>query len=190
MEYPNWFNQTGLYYFNKLLNEFKGKPNLKFLQIGVFTGDASVWLCENILTDTSSTLIDVDTWLGSNEDTHEKMDFVDVERVYDEKVKSFTNIVKVKMNSRLYLNTDEEDIFDFVYVDGAHTADNVFMDGIQSWKKLKVGGIMAFDDYLWGKGSNPVLTPKMGIDLFLTIMRKQINILGHGAQIWLKKVGT
>ncbi len=34
--------------------------NLKFLQLGVFTSDATVWLCNNVLTDKSSKLIDVD----------------------------------------------------------------------------------------------------------------------------------
>ena len=59
--YPNWFAATAQADFETYLAEFKDKPNLKFLQLGVFTGDATVWLCNNILTDKSSKLIDVDT---------------------------------------------------------------------------------------------------------------------------------
>ena len=67
-EYPNWFAQTAQNNFTTYLSEYAGKPNLRFLQLGVYTGDASVWLCNNILTDKSSILIDVDTWKGSDED--------------------------------------------------------------------------------------------------------------------------
>jgi hypothetical protein len=50
MNYPNWFEMTAKHNFQTYLAEFKDKPNLKFLQLGVYTGDASVWLCNNILT--------------------------------------------------------------------------------------------------------------------------------------------
>jgi len=48
MSYPNWFAQTAQSNFTTYLTEYAGKPNLRFLQLGVFTGDASVWLCNNI----------------------------------------------------------------------------------------------------------------------------------------------
>ena len=79
--YPNWFvgrqNNFELY-----LSSFAGKPDLKFLQLGAFTGDASVWMLDNILTDKSSILTDVDTWKGSDESEHKAMDFTDVYNVY------------------------------------------------------------------------------------------------------------
>ncbi len=54
-KFPKWFydNNTVIDFENGL-EEFKGKKNLKFLQIGVFTGNASAWLLKNILTDPSS----------------------------------------------------------------------------------------------------------------------------------------
>ena len=50
-ELPNWFlgNKTQDD-FNRLLQEFKGKPNLKFLEIGSFCGNSAAWTIENILT--------------------------------------------------------------------------------------------------------------------------------------------
>ena len=74
-DYPNWFAQTAQNNFTTYLAEYAGKENLRFLQLGVYTGDASVWLCNNILTDKSSILIDVDTWRGSDELDHAEMDF-------------------------------------------------------------------------------------------------------------------
>ncbi len=107
-KYPNWFNIAAKGYFSEYLQEFKDKPNLHFLQIGVYTGDASLWLMQNILTDKSSILMDVDTWQGSDEEIHHEMDFSDVERVYDEKLKEFSNVIKCKMESHKFLATTDD----------------------------------------------------------------------------------
>ncbi len=57
-KFPKWFyDNNTIADFEAGLVEFKGKKNLKFLQIGVFTGNASAWLLENILTDPSSLLV-------------------------------------------------------------------------------------------------------------------------------------
>jgi len=48
-KFPKWFyDNATVADFESGLAEFKGKKNLKFLQIGVFTGNASAWLLENI----------------------------------------------------------------------------------------------------------------------------------------------
>ncbi len=53
--FPKWFyDNNTVQDFENGLAEFKGKKNLKFLQIGVFTGNASAWLLKNILTDPTS----------------------------------------------------------------------------------------------------------------------------------------
>jgi predicted O-methyltransferase YrrM len=186
--YPNWFTVWAEGYFKDLLVEFKDKENLAFLQIGAFTGDASLWLLKNILTQPSSTLIDVDTWQGSDEVAHHEMDFSDVERVYDSKVDEYSNVIKVKMASQDYLITaDEKDYFDFIYIDGDHTADAVFKDASLSWKALKPGGIMAFDDYEWGPELPMHLRPKPSIDLFVTLMKDNIDLIRTGPQVWIRK---
>lgn len=186
--YPNWFNIYAKDYFDKFLAEFKNKPNLHFLQIGVFTGDASVWLLENILTDKSSILTDVDTWQGSDEQVHHEMNFSDVERTYDDKLKGYSNVVKCKMNSIEFLaTTDDKEIYDFIYIDGDHTAEAVFKDASLAWRALKPGGIMAFDDYLWELEFPINLRPQAAIDLFLTLMKDHIILLGAGSQVWIRK---
>ena len=61
-EYPNWFGVTAQHNFEQFLTPLAGQDDLKFLQLGVFTGDASVWIAKNILTGKGCWLIDVDTW--------------------------------------------------------------------------------------------------------------------------------
>lgn len=38
---------------------------------------------------------------------------------------------------------------DFIYVDGSHVAQDVFLDLALAWSRLKVGGVMLIDDYEW-----------------------------------------
>lgn len=187
-KYPNWFSLYAQDYFRDLLGEFKSKENLAFMQIGAFTGDASVWLMENILTHESSTLLDVDTWQGSDEQIHHEMDFSDVERVYDSKTEKYDNIIKVKMSSQEFLTkSDDKEFYDFIYIDGDHTAVAVFRDASLAWRALKPGGIMAFDDYLWEPEFPINLRPQPAIDLFVTLMKDHITLLGAGSQVWIRK---
>ena len=186
-EYPNWFKQSAIENFKEQLTGFADKPGLRFLQIGVFTGDASVWLMENILTQKDSVLEDVDTWAGSDEAEHNDMDFSDVEKTYDEKVASYKNIIKYKTDSTSYLKSLEVPTFDFIYIDGDHTAEGVLRDAVLSWRLLNPGGIIAFDDYTWIDPRGIAYQPKWSIDTFVTIVKEDSEILTVNTQVWLKK---
>lgn len=186
--YPNWFALYAVNYFTDLLEEFKDKENLHFLQIGAFTGDASLWLMKNILTDKSSILTDVDTWQGSDEEAHHSMDFSDVEKSYDWKMMNHPRAIKCKMDSHKFLmQSDDKEIYDFIYIDGDHTAESVYKDAMLSWKALKPNGIMAFDDYQWGDELPFGQQPKPAIDLFVTLMKEHLELLGVGTQVWIRK---
>lgn len=173
--------------FATYLQEFAGKPNLTFLQIGAFTGDASVWMCENILTDKTSTLIDIDTWKGSKEEAHEALDFDEVLKEYEAKIKPYKTVVRLKMTSNEYFAGHNEVGFDFIYIDGDHTASAVIDDAIQSWQLLKSGGIMAFDDYTWKHPDGDLATPRPSINFFLWAKQKELDVIAINAQAWVRK---
>lgn len=186
MIYPDWFTWQSKNFINHL-NKYRGAPNINFLQIGAYTGDASVWMLENVLTNKSSLLVDVDTWRGSEESIHKTFDWVKLESFYDERMSKFSNVKKYKGTSFSYLTSCSLE-FDFIYIDGDHTSDGVYDDAILSFPLLKDGGIMAFDDYLWKHDSkNTELEPKMGIDKFLKDNEKDIQILINEYQVWIKK---
>ena len=42
-EYPNWFAKSAIDNFATYLIQDTGLPDLNYLQLGVFTGDTSVW---------------------------------------------------------------------------------------------------------------------------------------------------
>ena len=191
-EYPNWFSYV-YPNFRDFLFDLAGKDNLRFLQLGVFTGDASVWMLENVLTQPSSALVDVDTWQGSKEAAHDDMDFEDVWKTYLEKTKRF-RINAIRQSTVDYLTHElgctecSSSKFDFIYIDADHTTVSVLLDAELSWPLLKSGGIMAFDDYTWGHDSgDPRLAPQVGIDLFLHRHELDYQLLTKNHQVWIRK---
>ena len=185
-DYPVWFNPEN---FDQYLSHYKGQHDLKFLQIGVFTGDASVWLLENILTDPSSTLVDIDTWQGSpDEDMHMAMDFEDVYETYKKKVELYDNVRSVRTTSASFLVNQKPNTYDFIYIDGDHTEKAVYDDGIGAWNCLLPNGVLAFDDYHWGDGlADQSLAPRPAIDRILEEYIGQYNLLTKGSQVWIRK---
>jgi hypothetical protein len=186
-KYPNWFEMTAKENFESQLLPLAGKFGLRFLQIGAFTGDATVWMVDNVLVTKNSVLEDVDIWTGSDEEEHQAMDWLDVERTYDSRIAFRPNVIKYKMDSKEFLRSIEEPTYDFIYIDGDHTAEGVLQDAVLAWRLLKPGGIIAFDDYLWGKDLQPELTPKPAIDRFLAKYTGEYDLLSQDYQLWLKK---
>lgn len=182
MEYPNWFNYTAKANFEKFLT-LKGKLNV--LQLGVYTGDASLWMLQNL---GEIELTDVDTWQGSDEEEHKAMDFEDVYKVYLDKIKDYkVNIKRATTTHYLVMQYGAGKVFDFIYIDADHTTVGVLMDAELSWPLLKSGGIMAFDDYTLGPDMPAELTPTLGIDLFLARHEGEYEILVINEQVWIKK---
>ena len=189
-DYPNWFTKSAIDNFATYLIQDTGLPNLKYLQLGAFTGDASVWLLENILTGQGSRLTDVDTWQGSDEVDHKSMDFDDVFVTYCKKVDRFDNVSHFKTKTMDFFFDRKnfmEDGFDFIYVDADHTTVGVLLDAELSWPLLKSGGIMAFDDLTWGADLPPSQSPKAGILLFAERHKSEFDLIVANTQYWIKK---
>lgn len=191
MEYPNWFEKNAIDYFNLILpKRFAGKPLIDFLQIGAYTGDASEWMLENILTDPSSWLTDVDTWSGSEEEAHKVFDWKALEDFYDARMSKYPNLCKIKSYSNKFLMSAEKSHYDFIYIDGDHTSEGAYSDANLSWDLLKPFGIMAFDDYQWNHESGEdYLAPKNGIDQFLKEHQGEYHLLIMDEQVWISKNG-
>ena len=145
----DWFS-ANIHCWTHYLKEFKGKPNLRFLEIGSYQGRSTVWLLENILTDDSSTITCIDTFEGSAEH-HEcnecKKDLVNLFDIFSHNISAFSNKVNIiRDKSQVALKRITEE-YDFIYVDGDHKASAVIEDAILSFHLLKNGGMMIFDDY-------------------------------------------
>jgi len=97
--------------------------------------------------------------------------------------------IKEKINVRRgYSNVEipkfQDDFFDIIYIDGNHEPEYVLEDAVLSFRKLKRGGMMIFDDYGW---NGPMMTQR-GIDGFLSGYHKRITVLGEiNTQVFLRK---
>lgn len=189
-EIPNWFINDGMKNFSIHLPQLAAKES-KLLQIGAYSGDASEWISKNITnTHENSFLVDVDTWEGSDEPSHKSMNWNSVENIYDKKTEEYQTSGKIKK----FKGTSDEffknnkDSFDFIYIDGDHTAYGVLKDAVNAYECLNVGGIVAFDDYLWSAGLGPLKEPRAAIDSFLHIYQDRIDILFKDYQVWYRKV--
>jgi predicted O-methyltransferase YrrM len=66
------------------------------------------------------------------------------------------------------VESEQRKPYDFIYVDGSHTAADVLLDARLSLRCLKrPGGVVFFDDYLWKHGPDSADWPKLGVDAFM-----------------------
>lgn len=174
----DWFSSK-IPIWEKVLKSFKGKPNIHYLEIGLFEGRSAFWMLENILTHSTSRLTGIDIFPKHIE-----------ERFYTNlKISGFEHkVTAIKGTSQKELKRFSENSFDIIYIDGGHTADNVLADAVLSWPLLKEDGILIFDDYLWKRNEYPPqMRPQMAIDTFVTVYINQLEIIHQSSQVVLKK---
>lgn len=161
--------------FEQALSSYKGKPDVRYLEIGVFEGASLIWVLENILTHSSSMATGIDTFGG------------DLLPRFSHNLKLSGSADKVKVvkgSSQVELRYLPLDYFDIIYIDGSHETKDVLTDAVLSWGLLKRGGIMIFDDYLRETAEE---APKAAIDSFLTCFKEEIKIINMDYLIVLKK---
>ena len=182
MSFPNWFDGSARANFARFL--LPNRANYHHcLQIGAFTGDATLWLLENL---PEAVINDVDPWL--NYDVLKGLELADAEAVYDARILHFKERVnKHKMTSDKFFRGCT-DIYDFIYIDGDHAAMGVLQDSINADRHLSPGGLLAFDDYLWTARNDPYEEPRLGIDAFLRVYKKRYEVLLLDYQVWLRKL--
>jgi len=178
--------------FGKIAEQFAGKDNLKFLEIGAFEGRTSVWLLDNVLTGKNSTLACVDIDPPENLEHNLKGH---AGKVFLYKAFSYEWFIEELR--------DGGGIYDLGYVDGDHNAPGVLEDAVLMWRALKTGGIMIFDDYEmqikdpWFYimheefKDNPRLSfihPHVAIDAFLNIYRGQYELLFKNYLVGIRKL--
>jgi predicted O-methyltransferase YrrM len=105
-------------------------------------------------------------------------------------------VYKYKCTSTQYLGSklagciDNENLFDFIYIDGSHIARDVMADACMAWPLLKPKGLMVFDDYLWTPNARDILhRPKAAIDAFTNLFAEEVDIVHVGYQLVVRKKG-
>lgn len=185
----DWFSQN-IPNWTKWLGELKGKPELRFLEIGCFEGKATVWLLENILTHPSSWIHTIDMFEGGMEDGDKGAFFnKDAMHNYSENIKPFIDKVVTYKGKSFEILTKEIwcDDYNFIYIDGSHRSFEVLADSVMAWSKLRAGGIMIWDDYGLKRYKDALDNPATGINAFLIVIEGKYELIGKGYQIAIKK---
>ena len=183
MKFTNdWFTPQ-IPTWNNIIPQYNPK---RIIEIGSFEGRSVCHLIELLGNQNNLEIYCIDTWNGGQEHRDENMQ--DVEIRFDSNVaeqismvKNDINLVKIKSTSfsglNYLLSQYKNNYFDMIYIDGSHETPDVLSDAILGFNLLKVGGLMIFDDYLWGLGgqAEPLMNPKLGIDSFLNCFQRKIQ---------------
>ena len=112
-----------------------------------------------------------------------------IQKVFDENLKDFKNLEKINLDSIIALRKlkDNNREFDYIYVDGLHEGAHVLIDAIQSFRLLKINGIIIFDDFLQ-YDKNLLYQSYQGIYAFLKLFKKEIKILYFQNILIIKKI--
>jgi predicted O-methyltransferase YrrM len=189
MDIPIYFNPTNFAAIFEDQNYFKDKT-IKILHLGAYTGHGTKWMLERI----NGSCIDVDLWTTDSEAQsdyevktfYDGINFNEVETLYDS-VTAGLNTTKYKGTTKDFFK-ENKDNFDFIYVDACHDKESVSHDLNESFKALKVNGVIACDDYRWEMHLEPSLRPFEAINEFIEENKEKIEILINGYQLWFKKV--
>jgi predicted O-methyltransferase YrrM len=165
--------------WRRLLERYAGKPNVRALEIGSFEGRSTVWLLENILTHRAAGIDCIDTFEGSPE--HAALDLTTLRDRFTSNIEPYRQKVGwFQGRSQDVLRNGfwdaHQPLYDFIYIDGSHRAADVLEDAVLSFRLLKLGGLMIFDDYLWSSGgSSDFDNPRRGVDAFYHAYQNQLK---------------
>lgn len=194
-EFTNdWFGATGRYIWEKILPQLGPK---KILEIGSWEGKSTCFLMERLHGPLE--IHCVDTWEGGVD--HKGMDMQAVKTRFDNNTSFAMSNVKEDVKLKVHvgrsdailsqMQPDYGGYFDFIYIDGSHTAADVLCDAVLAFRLLRSGGVMCFDDYLWRDSDpiDPINCPKVAIDAFTMIYCRQLNILAlPPTQLFVEKL--
>lgn len=180
--------------WNKYLSRYKKQEEVKVIEVGVFVGGATCWFLENVLSGPKSYIVAIDTFEGSPE-YKSSLNFKSVEEEFQnniKKTKREDKVKKMKMYSRealVKLNQSKSNIenFDIIFIDASHEGADVISDAVLAWTLLKPGGVMIFDDYIWGKLNKKYFTPKPAIDSFIYLYTPYLDVIHPGRQMFVQK---
>ena len=177
----DWFSPN-CYYFNKYLKNLS--TEFYYLEIGSYEGNSAIFIATNY---PNSSITCVDPWEPYEE--KEKENFSSIESRFDFNTKEFKIIKKYKKTSDSFFLSNKK-LFDFIYIDGFHKYDYVLRDCLNAWNSLKIGGILACDDYIGQAWNDIKLNPCYAINKFIKDKKNEINILTvTKSQIFFKKLG-
>ena len=168
------------------VSSYSSRP-INYLEIGAHYGSNVISVANSYGVHECSRLWAVDPWC----DYDEYSEYVGAQRSIYETYKSNVSragvsdkVVTIRGYSHKEIPCFPDSFFDIVYVDGNHSKEYVLEDAVLSFRKLKKGGVIIFDDYGWCDSEDF----KIGVDSFLSVFKDRTEVLGLlNSQMLVKK---
>jgi predicted O-methyltransferase YrrM len=188
----NWFNPN-IENLTKIFIGYTADKPPNILEVGALEGMSTTWFLDRVPGCTVTT---IDNWCGGKDHDSNNTDinFIEIEQNFINNIarhKARITVIKDDSYSALSKLVAEQKKFDFVFIDGSHTAIDVNLDLILSFKLLEVGGVLYADDYLWGFSDRSIYdSPKLGIDSFVNVYADKLRpmkALSNQAAVYIKR---
>lgn len=127
-----------------LINQLGNTQNKRMVEIGSFIGESTILFAQHFRE-----VIAIDPFKSGydDNDTTSHLDFDYVYPEYIKRTSPYTNIKTIRLTSDNAVDILKDELFDFIYIDGLHTYEQVKID-IQNYLPLiKKGGAIAGHDY-------------------------------------------
>ena len=201
----NWTNQIPnkqeTETFIKLINFFntnyasKLNRKIQILEVGTYTGISLINIVKLI---PNSQALGIDKWSNYNDayytesNLFEHIESLEVEKSF------YKNILVENLNDRIFgIKGDSKEIllnmviqneqkFDFIYIDGSHKCMDCYLDMFLSWRLLNKGGIFIVDDYKYNI-EDKIRSPFESVNQFLSENDGTYKILYSGYRIFIEK---
>lgn len=186
----DWFPRK---VFEDHLAHLKQKTSLRTLEIGSFEGRGTTYFLENYTSgDGSVVCIDpfipyVSATLAKIPDGTHPVNEETLARFLENTKPWISELTLIRGLSQNVMPLLVDGIFDLVFVDGDHSRDAVAFDGRESFRLLRPGGHIVFDDYLWGPQYSPESRPKDAIDQFLKDYADRLSVIHKVDQVVVRK---
>ena len=178
------------------------KVPTRILEIGAYEGATTCFLIDTLASKKGIELHCIDPWLPQAENARDDMSSIEkrFQKNTQKAISAAINPVELRVHNAFsdeilakFLAEGKKGFFDFIYIDGSHDAPDVIADAVLSFRLLRSGGALAFDDYLWGNQNEnrPDLTrhPKPAIDAFINLYWKKLRIIpGPLYQLYIEKI--
>lgn len=183
----DWFSHN-LVALNPLLQDFRPQ---RILEIGSYQGRSTCYFIETAMAfHGSMQIVCVDSWEGGREHVG-RHDMSEAEQLFQYNMsvakqhfpnaeiiiaKGYSHDKMIELLAQGYAN-----YFDMVYVDGSHEAPDVLFDAVLAHKLTRVGGLIAFDDYLWSPlpatQQDHYLLVKPAVDAYVNTYQRKLHVI-------------
>jgi predicted O-methyltransferase YrrM len=180
----SWFYDTEC---KELMSSFRlldTNRALNVLEIGCYEGLSTCSFASNLLKHENSRLYAVDPFttdplLEMSSDIYER---------FKKNISLSDNSEKIlffrETSDDFFEHLPVDTTFDFIYIDGAHTVENITRDLNNSFPRLNPGGVMFIDDYM---GGHPTYPYKDCIDGFLQKNVSLYKLVHRGYRVGIQK---